>query len=119
MRSRFALFIAAAVVFAPGWQGQEAPQRSGASDLAARVLAPTGDPGAIREAVADTTGQFGGRQSKRWRLGVTFHAVSAFGLGASALAIAWLVTSYLGSLSALYRLRFRFSRAPPPLLQPA
>jgi hypothetical protein len=118
MRSRFALFMAAAVIFAPGWHGQGAPQRPRASDLAAGVLAPTGDHGAIREAVADTTGQFGGRQSKRWRLGVTFHAVSAFALSASALAIAWLVTSYSASLFALYRLRFRFSRA-PPLLQPA
>jgi hypothetical protein len=69
----------------------------------------------MREAVADTKD---GRQSKRGRPGVTFDAVSTLGLGALALAIAWLVTSYSGSLFGLYRFRLRFSRA-PPLLQPA
>lgn len=118
MRSRFALFVAAAVVFAPGWHGQDRPQPLRGSDLAASVLAPTVDEGAISEAAADATYQLGGRHAKRWRPGITFEAVATIGAGGLALAIFWLVAPYAEPLIGLYRLRFRFSRA-PPRLQPA
>lgn len=114
MDLRFPLLVAAAVIFAPGWHGQEPPQHPRGSDLAARVLAPTVDEGAIREAAADVKHQLGGRHTRRWRPDVTFEAV-AFGVGALAPVIFWLAASYSGPLFGLYRLRFRFSRAPPSL----
>lgn len=57
MRSRFALLIAAAVVFAPGWYGQGEPRAAQGSDLAARVLAPTVDEGAMRQTVTSGRGR--------------------------------------------------------------
>ena len=116
MRSRLALLIATAVVFAPGWSGQEAPQHPRGSDLAARVLAPTVDEGAIREVGADPKHQV--RQSKRWRASLTSAAIAAFGLGAIALLIFWAVACHRESQPPRLRLRHRFSRA-PPRLQPA
>jgi hypothetical protein len=119
MRSRFALLVAAAVIFAPGGHGHGRPQAPRGSDLAARVLAPTMDEGAIREAAADVKHQFGGRQAKRWRPPIAFEAVSAFGLGALGLVTFWLFSFHFGSLLVLLnRLSCRFSRA-PPRLQPA
>jgi hypothetical protein len=118
MRSRLALLVVAAVIFAPGWDGQQPPEHPRGSDLAARVLAPTVNEGAIREAGADVRHQLSGRQAKRWRPDVAFEAVPTFGVGAITLLILWLVASYPGSLPALIRLRFRFGRA-PPRLQPA
>jgi hypothetical protein len=118
MRLRVALLVAAAVIFAPGWHGHGRPQNPRASDLAARVLAPTVDDGAIREAAADVRDQLGGRQTKRWRPGITLEAAATFGVGALAFALFWFVASYSGPLIGLYQLRFRFSRA-PPRLQPA
>jgi hypothetical protein len=118
MRSRLALLIAAAAVFAPGWYGQEAPQHPGGSDLAARVLAPTVDEGAIREAAADLKHQLSSRQGKRSRPSLTSAAIVAMGLGAIALVIFWGVTCHRQQRALRFRLRHRFSRA-PPLLQPA
>ncbi len=119
MRSRVALLVAAAVIFAPGWQGQGSPRHLQGSDLAARVLAPTVDEGAIRGAVADIKHELNGRHAKRWRMGITFEVIPTFGLGALALVIFWVVVAfYSGSFLGLYRLRFRFTRA-PPRLQPA
>jgi hypothetical protein len=118
MRSRFALLIAAAVVFAPGWYGREAPQHPRGSDLAARVLAPTVDEGAIREVAADSKHQLSTRQSKRWRPSLTTAAIAAFGLGAIALVILWAVACHRESQPPRLRLCHRLSRA-PPRLQPA
>ena len=118
MRSRFALLIATAVVFAPGWYGQEVPQHPRGSDLAARVLAPTVDEGAIREAAADLKHQLGSRQGKRWRPSPPSAAIVALGLGAVALVIFWGVPRYRQGLFLRLRLRHRFSRA-PPRFQPA
>ena len=115
MRSRFALLVAAAVVFAPGWHGQDPPQHPRGSELAARVLAPTVGEGAFREIAADAKHQLGGRQAKRWRPGNTFEFITTFGWGALALVILWVVASYPGPFLGLYRVRFRFSRAPPRL----
>jgi hypothetical protein len=118
MRSRFALLIATAVVFAPGWYGQEAPEHPRGSDLAARVLAPTVDEGAIREIGADPKHQLSTRQSKRWRPSLSSAAIAAFGLGAIALLIFWAVACHRESQPPRLRLRHRLSRA-PPRLQPA
>jgi hypothetical protein len=117
MRSRFAFFLVAAVVFAPGWHGGGAPEHPRGSDLAARVLAPTVDEGAIREAAADIEHQVSGRHSKRWRLGITLEAFVTLGLGPLTPAIFWVIASYSGHLSDLFRRHFHSSRA-PPLLQP-
>jgi hypothetical protein len=117
MRSRLGLLIAIAVVFAPGWYGQEAPQHHRGSDLAARVLAPTVDEGAMREAAADLKHQLSSRQGKRSRPSLPSAAIVALGLGAIALVIFWGVARYRQQLLR-FRLRHGFSRA-PPLLQPA
>jgi len=115
MRSRFALLIAAVVVFSPGWHGPGRPQAPRGIDLAARVLAPTVDEGAIRETAADAKHQLGGRQAKRWRPDITFEAVSAIGVGGLASAIFCLVSSCSGPLLGLYRLPAGLRRAPPRL----
>jgi hypothetical protein len=118
MRSRFALLVAAAVIFAPGWQGQGPPQHLQGSDLAARVLAPTVDEGAISRAAADIKYELSDRHAKRWRTGITFTVIPTFGLGALALAVFRIVAFYSGPFLGLDRLRSRFTRA-PPRFQPA
>jgi hypothetical protein len=118
MRSRFALLVATAVVFAPGWYGQEAPQHRWGGDLAARVLAPTVDEGAMREAAADLKHQLSSRQGKRWRPSLPSAAIVALGLGAISLVIFWGVACHRQQPPLRLRLRHRFSRA-PPLLQHA
>jgi hypothetical protein len=118
MRSRLALVVAASVIFAPGWYGQEAPQHPRDRDLAARVLAPTVDEGAMREAAADLKHQLGSRQGKRWGPSLPSAAIVAIGLGAIALVIFWGVACHRQQLPFPLRLRHRFSRA-PPLLQHA
>jgi hypothetical protein len=118
MRSRFALLIATAVVFAPGWYGPETPQHPRGSDLAARVLAPTVDEGTIREVAADLKHQLRTRQSKRWHPSLTSAAIAACRLGAISLGTLWAAADHRESLPPRLRLRHRPSRA-PPLLQPA
>lgn len=68
MRSRFALFLAAAVVFAPGWGGDEPLSRIGtSSDLAARVLAPTfKEASAERSAKQAPTKELDGKTRSLW-----------------------------------------------------
>jgi len=119
MGSRLAVLVSVAVIFAPGSYGQEAPQQHpSGSDLAARVLAPTGDERAIREAPADLKQELGSRQDKRWRPSQTSVAIVAFGMGAIALVILWSIASHREHLPLHFPLRHRFSRA-PPRLQPA
>ena len=118
MRSRFALLVAAAVIFAPGWQGQGPPQHSQGSDLAARVLAPTVDEGAISRAATGIKHELSDRHAKRWRTGITFEVIPTFGLVALALVVFRIVAFYCGPVLGLDRLRFRFTRA-PPRFQPA
>jgi hypothetical protein len=114
MRSRFALLLlAAAVIFAPGWHGQGPPPNPRGSDLAARVLAPTVDEGAIREATPDIKHQLSGRHANRWNPGITFEVIATFGLGAMAFVIFWVCVSFSGPFLGLYWPRFRFGRAPP------
>jgi hypothetical protein len=115
MRSRFALLIATAVVFAPGWYGGETPQHPRGSDLAARVLAPTVDEGAVREAVADVMRQVGGQQARIRRPDRTFEFDTSLGFGALATLILWIADTSSGPPFGLNRLRSRFDRAPPCL----
>jgi hypothetical protein len=116
MRSRFVFLLVGAVVFAPGWHGGGASEHPRGSDLAARVLAPTVDEGAIREE-AHIEHQLSGRHAKRWRTGITFEALVTLGLGALTSAIFWVIASYSGHRFDLFRRHFHTSRA-PPLLQP-
>jgi hypothetical protein len=118
MRSRVAIVIAAAVVFAPGWHGQAAPRHAEGSALVARVLAPTVDEGTLQEAAADVKHQLSGRQLKRWRPNLTFMATIASSVGATALVVFWIVATHRGRLNFSYRFSNRLSRA-PPTLQPA
>jgi hypothetical protein len=111
MRSRFALLIAAAVVFAPGWYGQEAPQHPRGSDLGARVLAPTVGEGAVRESVADVMRQLGDQQA-RIRPDITFESVASLGFGALATLLLWIADTSPGPPFGLNRRRSRFDRAP-------
>jgi hypothetical protein len=117
MRSRVAILIAFSVVFAPGWPGRGASRPEG-SDLAARVLAPTIDEGATREAATGLKHQLSARQLERWRPGLTSATTVASSVTATALVILWIVAAYPGRLSSVRRFLNRFSRAPPHL-QPA
>jgi hypothetical protein len=114
MRLRFALLIAAAVIFAPGWDGQGPPPHPHASDFVARVLAPTVDEGALRDPEADLT-EMGSPQMRRWRPADAFEGTASFGIGGLALIIFCLVATRAGSPFDLYQLRHRSSRAPPLL----
>jgi len=65
MRLRLALLAAAAVIFAPYPYGPEPSEPSGGADLAARVLAPAVDEGAIRNATPDVNHHLTSRQASR------------------------------------------------------
>jgi hypothetical protein len=115
MRARFALLIATAVVFAPGWYGGEAPQHPRGSDLAARVLAPTVDEGAVREVVADVMRHFGDKQARIRRPDIRVESVTSLGFGTLATLALWIADTSSGPPFGLNRLRSRFDRAPPCL----
>jgi hypothetical protein len=118
MRSRVAILIAAAVVFAPGWHRQAAPRHVEGSALVARVLAPTVDEGTLQEAATNVKHQLGVRQLKRWDPSLT--SVGTFGasVAATALVVLWIIATHRGRLNFVYRFSKRLSRA-PPRLQPA
>ena len=113
MRSRLVLFLVAAVIWAPGWYGQGAPQYQRGGDLTARVLAPTVNEGQIRKLAVQPKHQLSGRQAKGWGPDITIPAVATLGLGTVALVGFWIVGFYSGSVHGRYSLLFRFSRAPP------
>lgn len=117
MRTRLALLVAATVVFAPGWQGDGSREPPRGSDLAARLLAPTVDEGAIRDAAADVKHQLDARQAKRGP-NVTSATVAAFSFAATGLVILWVLASCRRRFSPLPALHAPLSRAPPHL-QPA
>jgi hypothetical protein len=82
MKARLALFVALWVVFAPGWHVAEGDVDRATKDLAARVLAPSFDEGAVRDAQPSTFSKdLTGRQSKLPR-----HAFEAAALLCAALA---------------------------------
>jgi hypothetical protein len=119
MRSRFALLTVIAVVFAPGWYGQESPQDSRDRGLATNAVAPPVAGEAFRDGARDLKHQLGSRQTKRWRPGLTISAaLVAFGVSTISLVILWVVAHWHALLPVRFRLRYRFSRA-PPYLQPA
>jgi len=114
MRSRLALFVAAAVVFAPGWYARSEPPRE--AGLAERMLAPTGDEAAFTRGAAKIKPQLSGQYVKRIDPGASVAYVAAFMLGTLGLAFLWLI--------ACDRVRsiFRFTcwtrlRRAPPFLQ--
>jgi hypothetical protein len=114
MRSRLALVLAAAVVFAPGWQGGTTPEPLRGSDLAALVLAPTVDEGAVRESVRDVKHQLGAQQAKR-RPDVISATVTGLGLATTGLVIVWVLAFYRRRLLSQPTLHTYLSRAPPRL----
>jgi hypothetical protein len=116
MRSRLAIVVAAAVIFAPGWYGQAPPQQPHAGDLVARVLAPTLDEAAMRN--GDAKHQLSLRQLKRWRPSFASVPAVALFLGSTALVVYWIVALYRARLFFACRFSNRLSRA-PPAIQPA
>jgi hypothetical protein len=117
MRSRLALFVVVAVVFAPAWQEGGSPEPPRGSELAARVLAPTVDEGAVRDDVADVKHQVGARQAKR-RPSFISTAVDGYGFVATVLVVVWMLASSRRSFLPRPALHAALSRA-PPRLQPA
>jgi hypothetical protein len=115
MRSRYALLIAVAFVFAPGWYGNDVPKHARGSDLAARVLAPTVNDGAVLTPSVDVKYHLRAGYEKRGPAVTSMVGVS-LAFDAIAFVLFWLILSYRGSLRLLVGIRFRFSRA-PPLLQ--
>jgi len=113
MRSRLALFVAAAIVFAPGWDGRGRPEAPHVDELAVRILAPTFDEGQIRETARDIKQQVRSRYAKPSRSlpispGSVGHALSA-----TALALLWLLFDSRERLIRCIPLPSGCSRAPP------
>jgi hypothetical protein len=115
MRSRLALLSAAAVVFAPGWYGQEALGHPRGSALAASVMAPTVEEGAVREGMRDVTRQLGDQQARIRRPDITFESVTSLGFGALAMLLLWIAATSSGPPFGFNGLRSRSDRAPPCL----
>lgn len=114
MRSRLALLLAVAVVFAPGWAGGASAARDGSSsDLAARVLAPTFD-----EATADrTTKQASTKELDRGKARSPWHK-QIVGLAdvrdfEPPLLVLFAAVSGLTAAAARRPRLFRPQRAPP------
>jgi hypothetical protein len=117
MRSRLALLVAAAIVFAPGWNGRGQPEPPRGGDLAVRILAPTFDEGQVRELASDIKQNVRSRYAEPSRPTATFPGSVGFALGATALALLWLISFGPEHLFRLTLPRTGFSRAPP--LRPA
>jgi hypothetical protein len=113
MRSRLALWVAAAIVFAPGWNGPGQPEPPRGGDLAVRILAPTFDEGQVREVASDIKQQVRGRYAKTSRPTTTSPDAVGFALGATGLALLWLISFVPEHLIRSTLLRTGFSRAPP------
>ena len=116
MRSRFTLLIAAAIVFAPGWSGRAAPSHEPGRELAARVLAPTVDEGALQTAPSVKKQLRTGRGEVD-PLDVATPIVDSLLLAVALTVLGFLVAGIKRSISARH-IRFSPSRAPPNL-QPA
>jgi hypothetical protein len=113
MRSRLALLVAAAIVFAPGWNGRGRPEPPRGGDLAVRILAPTFDEGQIREPAWDIKQQVRSRYAKPFRSLPMSPGAVGFALSASALALLWLLSISRERLIRCIPLRRECSRAPP------
>jgi len=116
MLPRLALFVAAALIFAPYQSEGETPKPSRGADLAARVLAPTFDEAAIRGATQDFTHQLTSRQARRLNTEPSLVRPAGAPWVGIALSVLWLLS--LGQISVFHRFRHasRLSRG-PPLLQ--
>ena len=117
MRSLFALLVAAAVLFTPGWHADGSSGSARRSEVAAIVLTPTTEKGVMRESAGDLWRQAGIRQVNG-RFNVIFLAIVSFGLTSVAFVLMHIVFSVPIPLVRFFRLRTRFTRA-PPLLQAA
>jgi hypothetical protein len=117
MRSLFALLVAAAVLFTPGWHADGSSGSTRRSELAAIVLAPISEKGVVRESSSELRQQLGTRQING-RLDVISFAIVSFGLTSVAFVLMHIVFSVPLALVRFFRLRTRFSRG-PPLLQAA
>jgi hypothetical protein len=116
MLPRLALLVAAALIFAPYQSGEETSKPPRGADLAARVLAPTFDEGAIRGATQDFNHLLTSRHTTRLSAEPSLvRPAGAFRVGI-ALSLIWLLS--LEQIRALHRFLHssRLSRG-PPLLQ--
>jgi hypothetical protein len=113
MRSRLALLVAAAIVFAPGWNERGRPEPPRGGDLAVRILAPTFDEGQVRGAPWDINQHVRNRYAKPSQPIATFPGAVGLALGATALALLWLISLSGDRLIRCIPLRTGFSRAPP------
>jgi hypothetical protein len=116
MLPRLALLVAAALIFAPYQSGGETSKSSRGADLAARVLAPTFDEGAIRGATQDFNHQLTSRRATRLNTEPSLVRPAGVLSVGIALSVLWLLS--LEQIRALHRFRYasRLSRG-PPLLQ--
>jgi hypothetical protein len=112
MRSLFALLVAAAVLFSPGWHADGSSGSSQRSELDAIVLAPTAEKGVVRD--SDLRRQLGTRQVNG-RFNIIFCAIVTFGLMSVAFVLMHIFGSVPIPLVRFFRLRTRFSRGPPLL----
>jgi len=115
MRLRLALLAAAAVIFAPYPSGPTSSEPPGGADLAARVLAPTVDEGAIRSATHDVNHHLTSRQATRLSSAPSVMSLARILQAGVAFSILWL----LGRERIRSRHRLRCSltlgRGPPLL----
>jgi hypothetical protein len=116
MKLRLPLLVAAALIFAPYQAWGKTPGPAEGADLAARVLAPPFDEGAIRSPIQELSQQLTSRHTTRLipdpKLG---HPIAAVRAGVT-LSVLWLLSQEQS------RDRPRFHRSPrlsrgPPLLQ--
>lgn len=116
MQVRLALLIAAAVIFAPYPSGEEYPEPPRGADLAARVLAPTFDEGAMRSATQEVNHQLTSQHATRLNPErAVVGPVSALLVGV-ALSVVWLLRFERIRVLHRYRYSSKLSRG-PPLLQ--
>ena len=113
MRSRLALFVVAVVIFAPGWYGREHSAPSQGADLAARMLAPTWDEGAVTRVAPEVKPQPSGQYVKRVHLTANFAFLAAFMPGTLGLAFLWMIACNRARSIARFSCSTRLSRAPP------
>lgn len=115
MRSSLALFVVAAVIFAPRWDGRGGTEPPQGVELAARMLAPNWGEVAVGRATPAVTPQPRGQYAKRVH-SAAFAYLGAFMPATLGLAFLWLIVST--RVRPIVRLRHssRLSRA-PPLLQ--
>lgn len=116
LRSRLALVVVAAVIFAPGWYARGRPEPPRGADLAARILAPTWDEGTVARAAPEVKPDPRGQYVERIRSAANFASLAAFTLGTLGLGFLWLTASNRVRAIVRFRRSSRLSRA-PPLLQ--